>query len=66
MSAHQCDLQVYMKEIRPKKEDADKIEEVFQLMRKHKMSVDHNKNIWIDGRNVAQFHQLIAGKTITG
>lgn len=64
MSTYQCDLQVYMKEIRPKKEDADKIDELYQLMRKHKMSIDHEKNIWIDGRNVAQFHQLIGGNII--
>ena len=66
MSAYQCDLQVYVKAVRPKQEDTIKIDELYQLMRKHKMSIDHNKNIWIDGRNVAQFHQLIAGKTITG
>ena len=64
MSAYQCDLQVYVNAVRPKQEDTVKIDELYQLMRKHKMSIDHDKNIWIDGRNVAQFHQLIGGNTI--
>ena len=65
MSAYQCDLQVYVKAVRPHPSDTKKIDELYQLMRKHKMSIDHEKNIWIDGRNVAQFHQLIGGNTIT-
>ena len=64
MSAYSCNMQVYMKAIRPTLDDTKKIDELYQLMRKHKMSIDHEKNIWIDGRNVAQFHQLIGGNII--
>ncbi len=64
MSTYQCDLQVYVNAIRPNPDDTNKIDELYRLMRKHKMSIDHEKNIWIDGRNVAQFHQLIGGNTI--